>query len=68
MTSADGREEDGHLIVADIDLFPAGLMQIMATGQAAIDRHVNEHGVCRECGWRFPCERAQQADLALSAS
>jgi hypothetical protein len=56
-----------HAVPPATDCFPSALKQLLITARAEIDRHLNDNGFCAVCGVRFPCERAQLADLVLGA-
>ena len=47
--------------------FPPELQRLLATAQRVIDQHVNAYGICAYCGSRWPCQRAQLAEFALTA-
>jgi hypothetical protein len=49
------------------DFFPPELMRVLGTARRVIDQHVNDHGFCSDCGFLWPCQHAQLADLALSS-
>ncbi|HEX9542906.1 MAG TPA: hypothetical protein VGA04_32705 [Streptosporangiaceae bacterium] len=55
------------MTVLDVDLFPAELLQLLATAREELNQHVNDRGRCVMCRVSFPCERASLADLALGA-
>jgi len=49
------------------DFFPPELLHLIGTARQVMDQHVNDHGTCAACGLSWPCQRAQQADLALAS-
>jgi hypothetical protein len=46
---------------------PPELATLLATATREIDRHVNQAGLCADCGSASPCDRARLADAALAA-
>jgi hypothetical protein len=48
-------------------IFTPELMHLLDTAQRVIDQHVNAYGICADCGAIWPCQRAQLAELALTA-
>jgi predicted DNA-binding transcriptional regulator AlpA len=47
------------------DLFPPEVVHLLGTARQLIDRHINDGGICAECGLSWPCQRAQLAELTL---
>lgn len=55
----------GTTIHADADRFPHEIVWLLAVARIELDRHINDHGRCRACHMRFPCQHACQAEQIL---
>ena len=49
------------------EFFPSELLDLLGTARQVIDRHLNDHGTCTDCGLIWPCQRARLAESALAA-
>ena len=64
----EGSEAEMYAPMRSTDsIFTPELMHLLDTAQRVIDQHVNAYGICADCGAIWPCQRAQLAELALTA-
>lgn len=48
------------------EAFPPELLRLLGSARRVIDQHLNADCECACCGSIWPCDRAQQAELALA--
>lgn len=52
--------------VSPMEIFPPELVHLLGTARQVIDQHLNDHGICTDCGLSWPCQRARLAESALA--
>lgn len=55
------------LTLPGTDYLPPDLARLLAIACVELDRHVNDVGICRECGAPWPCDLACLAASTLGS-